>query len=269
MEDLIPSLLQHSGGDAEIVNWLIAYAIFYKNPPDVKLVLKALAGLRDGDVLLREDTTQLISEVVSRFGRSPELEMAQLPILSKIIRGYEADPQKWPANRRIQVADSYCLVNKHAKAEPIYREILKDSPDEIPALRGLSIALAYERKFKEGVIPSRKAWSLGDKLSLSGLVACYLGAKDFDGMKDLIPPLLERKKQDMESLNMVIMYSLGRHPVDRELFFKAIEGFSNEQLLRNDDVTHNTILGLKLFGEKKRAEELQNLKARQDKGEKA
>ena len=88
-------------------------------------------------------------------------------------------------------------------------------------------------------------------------------------LKILRSRLLERKKQDMESLNMVIMYSLGRHPVDRELFFKAIEGFSNEQLLRNDEVTHNTILGLKLFGEKKRAEELQKLKAKQDKGEKA
>jgi tetratricopeptide (TPR) repeat protein len=42
MEDLIPSLLQHSTGDSDIVNCLVAYAIFYKDPPDAKLVLKAL-----------------------------------------------------------------------------------------------------------------------------------------------------------------------------------------------------------------------------------
>ena len=269
MGDLIPSLLQHSQGDAEIVNWLVAYAIFYKDPPDVKLVLKALSALGDQDILQREDTAQLISEVVARFGRDPALEMAQLPVLAKIIRGYEADPQKWPANRRIYVADSYCLVNQHARAEPIYREILKDDPSHIPALRGLGISLAYQRKFKDGIVPLRKAWKQGDKLSLSALSACCLGARDFDEMKDLIPALMERRKDEMDSLNMIIMYSLGKHPMDRELFFNAIGGVSDEQLLRNEEVAHNTILGLKAFGEKKRAEELQKLKAKQVKGEKA
>src|ERR1044071_1119856 len=51
------------GRGAEIVNWLVAYAIFYKDPPDVKLVLKALSALGDQDILQREDTAQLISEV--------------------------------------------------------------------------------------------------------------------------------------------------------------------------------------------------------------
>src|SRR5207247_3946060 len=60
MTDLIPSLLQYSERDAELVNWLVAYAIFYKDPPDVKLVLKALASLRDEAVFLRDDTTLLI-----------------------------------------------------------------------------------------------------------------------------------------------------------------------------------------------------------------
>jgi tetratricopeptide (TPR) repeat protein len=268
MGHLIPDMLKNKEGDFEVVNCLVAYALA-KDPPDAKLVLQALNGLRDQDILQREDTTQLISEVVSRFGRSPGLELAQLPILAKIIRGYEADPQKWPSNHRVQVADSYCLVNRHAKAEPIYREILKDNPDYISALRGLGISLAYQRKFKEGIVPSRKAWNQGDKLSLSVLAACCLGARDYDGMKDLIPPLLERRKDDMESLNGVIAYAITKPSPDRELFFKAIDGFTDEQLLRNEEVTHNTILGLKRFGEKKRAEELEKLKAKQDKGEKA
>jgi hypothetical protein len=160
-------------------------------------------------------------------------------------------------------------VNQHARAEPIYREILKDDPSHIPALRGLGISLAYQRKFKDGIVPLRKAWKQGDKLSLSALSACCLGARDFDEMKDLIPALMERRKDEMDSLNMIIMYSLGKHPMDRELFFNAIGGVSDEQLLRNEEVAHNTILGLKAFGEKKRAEELQKLKAKQVKGEKA
>jgi len=269
MEDLIPSLLQHSQGDAEIVNWLIAYAIFYKDPPDAKLVLKALVGLRDQDILQRDDTTQLLSEVVARFGRDPALEMAQLPILSKLIRGYEADPQKWPANRRIYVADSYCLVGEHAKGEPLYREVLKENPDDVPALRGLGISLAYQRKFTEGIAPLRKAWSRKDKLSLSALTACHMGARDFEGMKDLIPFLLERRKEDMESLSAIIAYSISKAPVDRELFFKAIDGFTDDELLRNEEVTNNTVLGLKLFGEKRRAERLLKLHSEQVKGKKA
>jgi tetratricopeptide (TPR) repeat protein len=256
-------------GDAELVNWLVAYAIFYKDPPDVKLVLKALASLRDEDIFLRDDTTLLISEVLARFGRSPELEMAQAPIILKVIRGYEADPKKWPANRRTQAADCYCLAGKHLKAEPIYREVLKDSLDEVGALRGLGIALAYQHRFKEGIVPLRKAWDKGDKLSLSGLAACHLGAKDFDGMEDLVPRLLERKSDDQESLNFVIMYACAKRAPDRELFFKAIDGFTDDQLLRNEDVANNTILGLKLFGEKKRAEQLQKLKTEQERGKKA
>src|SRR5438034_694996 len=76
-------------------------------------------------------------------------------------------------------------------------------------------------------------------------------------------------KEDMECLNTAIMYSVGKHPPDRETFFKAIEGFTDEQLLRNEDVTHNTILALKLFGEKKRAQHLQKLKVDQERGKKA
>ena len=269
MDALIPDLQRHANGNPLIVNCLIAYAIFYKDPPDAKLVLKALAGLRDQDILQRDDTTQLLSEVVARFGRDPALEMAQLPILSKLIRGYEADPQKWPANRRIYVADSYCLVGQHAKGEPIYREILKENPDDVSALRGLGIALAYQRKFTEGIAPLRKAWSRKDKLSLSALTACHMGARDFDGMKDLIPFLLERRKEDMESLSAVIAYSISKEPTDRELFFKAIDGVTDDELLRNEEVTNNTVLGLKLFGEKRRAERLRRLQIEQTKGKKA
>jgi tetratricopeptide (TPR) repeat protein len=269
MEDLVSALVQHSQGDAEIVNCLIAYAIFYKDPPDAKLVLKALAGLRDQDILQRDDTTQLLSEVVARFGRDPALEMAQLPVLGKIIHGYEADPQKWPANRRTYVADSYCLAGQHTKGEPIYRELLKENPDDVSALRGLGIALAYQRKFTDGIAPLRKAWSHKDKLSLSALTACHMGARDFDGMKDLIPFLLERRKEDMESLSTVLAYSIAREPTDRELFFKAIDGFTDDELLRNQEVTNNTVLGLKLFGEKQRAERLRKLQIEQARGQKA
>jgi hypothetical protein len=88
-------------------------------------------------------------------------------------------------------------------------------------------------------------------------------------MKDLIPFLLERRKEDMESLSTVLAYSIAREPTDRELFFKAIDGFTDDELLRNQEVTNNTVLGLKLFGEKQRAERLRKLQIEQARGQKA
>ena len=232
-------------------------------------MVKAWAGLPDQSFLEREDTAQLVTAVMSKLGSAPELELAQLPVLVKVINGYESDPKEWPSSRRAYAADAYNLTAQHSKAEPIYREILKDDPDNLHGLRGLGIALAYQRRFSEGIVPLRKAWDQGDKLSLPTLATCYLGAQAFDRMSDLIPSLLKRKKEDTDSLNAIIMYSLAKHPTDRKLFFQAIEGFSDEQLLRNEEVTHNVVLGLKRFGEQKRAEKLERLKAEQDNGKRA
>ena len=73
----------------------------------------------------------------------------------------------------------------------------------------------------------------------------------------------------MESLSAVIAYSISKEPTDRELFFKAIDGVTDDELLRNEEVTNNTVLGLKLFGEKRRAERLRRLQIEQTKGKKA
>ena len=268
MQDLIPALEQNVKDNPVIVNCLILYAIHFKDPPDVKLVMKALAGLPDESFLENEDTAQVLREVMARFGSAPELELSQLPILVKVIKGYQSDPKKWPANRRIYVADAYNLTGQFAKGETLYREILKDIPDDMPALRGLGISLAYQHHFKEGEAILRKTWDRGDKHSLTALTACSLAARDFDGMADLIPALMEQRKNNMQLLNSVVMYALGRQPADQKLFFNAIEGLSDEQILWNEELTHNVILGLKRFGDQKRAEKLERLKADQDRGKK-
>jgi hypothetical protein len=162
-------------------------------------------------------------------------------------------------------------------ASPKFNPLITTETDGKKSLSSLSHAafhaepvhLAYQRKFEDGKVPLRKAWGLGDKLSLPGLSACYLGSQDFDGMKDLIPALMAKRKGDMESLNTVIGYAVFKPMPDRELFFQAIEGFGDDQLVRDKNVGNNTIIGLKLFGEKERAERLEQLKAKQDKGMKA
>jgi tetratricopeptide (TPR) repeat protein len=269
MEDLIPSLLQHAKGDAEIVNWIVAYAIFSKDFPDEGLVLKALDNLSDQEILLRDDTARLLSEVVARFTRTPGLENARSAILRKVIRGYEVDSKKWPANRRREVADAYGLEGEYDKAEPIYQAILQEIPNNVDALRGLGIVKFYQRKFKDAIMNLRKAWSLGDRMSLKTLAAAHVGMKDYAGMKDLVPGFLERRGEDPEILNSVLLYALKTDPPDKDLFFKAMKGVTDDEILRRDDTTELVVMGLKRFGQKARAERLLKLHNEQTKGKKA
>jgi hypothetical protein len=73
----------------------------------------------------------------------------------------------------------------------------------------------------------------------------------------------------MEMVNWIAIYALGQHPADRQLFFKAIEGFSDDEILRRDDTTTNVVLGVKVFGEQERAERLLKLKKEQAQPKKA
>jgi tetratricopeptide (TPR) repeat protein len=269
MEYLIPSLLEHKRGNVEIVNCLLAYVLDRsrkdKEPLNTRLLLEALEGLPDMDVMRRDDTALLMSEVDGRLKDHVELWNARVSILRKITRGYEADPLNWPKARRGGVADAYGILQQYGKAEPIYRLVLNDQPNDVDALWGLGTLLAYERRFREAVTTFRKAWALGKRESLLGLSAAYIGLGDFEGMRDLVPHLLERRKEDGDFLMVLLAYAVKVEPPDREVFFKAIDGVTDEQLVRREDTAGLAVTGLRLFGEKERAERLLKLRAEQAK----
>ena len=101
------------------------------------------------------------------------------------------------------------------------------------------------------------------------MAASYLALGDLEGMKDLLSALDEGKAQDPDLRNLLIMYALKPNPPNRELFFRAIQGISDEEIVRRDDMTSNVVTGLKLFGDKERAERLLKLKKEQAKPKKA
>ena len=273
MEGLTPDLLQHKTENPEIVNCMLAYVLDKsekrKEPLNTRLLLEALEGLPDQDVMRRDDTALLVSEADQRLSAQAELWKTRSAILAKAIRGYVVDPQSWPKARRCAVADAYGLLQQYEKAEPIYRQVLNEKADDVDALRGLGVVLAYERRFSEAIEVFRKAWWLGDRESLMGLVSAHIGVEDFSGMRDLVPSLLDRRGEDTAFVKLLIMYALKTEPKDRDLFFKAIDGLTDDQLVREDDTVNLAVTGLTLFGDKERAERLLKLKKEQAKPKKA
>jgi hypothetical protein len=87
-----------------------------------------------------------------------------------------------------------------------------------------------------------------------------------DGLRDLIPDILAHKTEDMQNLNTLLAYCINVQPHDKEVFHKAIEGFTDEQLLRRDDTAWAVITCFKIFGDQIHADRLSKLKAVQDKG---
>ncbi|HWW00249.1 MAG TPA: hypothetical protein VNZ64_11180 [Candidatus Acidoferrum sp.] len=268
MELLLPSLLKQKQGDADVVSCLVAYALA-KDPPREDLLLSAIEGIPDKEILVRDDLAQLLAKAVERLRAIAENEPASQAILRKVVRGYEADKQAWPKVRLCAVADAYCFLGERSEAEPIYRKVLENDPDNQYALTGLGAVDMYAHRFPDAIAHYRRAWSLGNEHALQGLGAAYLLANDLEGMKDILPALLARKAQDLQILNSLIAYALNKSPKDKEFFFKAIEGIPEDQILRRQDTTEAVAAGLRTFGEEERARRLLKQKEEQDKGRRA
>ena len=103
----------------------------------------------------------------------------------------------------------------------------------------------------------KKAWELGDVESLKAYAFVCLHLQNYDELGTLVPELLKHKMEDPEMIGPVMEYAAAQKPPDKELFLKAIEGVSDETVLRNADVTKSFIFGLRKFGEFERARILQ------------
>ena len=83
-----------------------------------------------------------------------------------------------------------------------------------------------------------------------------------DELEPLMPDLLRHKNEGLEIVSSIVVYSLAVNPPDKKLFFKAIEGLSDEIILQNSVVTHAVIVGLRKFGDSERAQILEEKKSR-------
>jgi tetratricopeptide (TPR) repeat protein len=265
MERLVPSLLRNKRHGLDIVDCLLAYAML-KDPPDENLISQSLDGIGGKEIATNEETAALIDKAANRLKAIDETNKTLLTICGKFTDGYEADPNGWPRDKLPGVGDAYFLLRDYTNADVIYRQVLKGWPENQDALFGVGTICMMKQEFPEAIGLLRKDWSLGEKRVLPNLAAAYMAAKDYSGMKDLIPNLLEIKSENIEMLNTLLLYALAKIPVDKDLFYKTLEGVSNDQILRRPDTTDIVLKGLKLFGDEDRVNQLLKMKAVQDKG---
>ena len=86
--------------------------------------------------------------------------------------------------------------------------------------------------------------------------------KNYAELGQLIPELLKHKNEDLEMIVPIIDYSGEINSPDKALFLKAIDGLSDEVILRKRNVTQMVILGLKKFGFEERSENLEEKAAK-------
>lgn len=265
MEPIVPALAQQKTTDNYIPFYLIEYASS-KDPPDEELISEALDAIPDQQILPDDNDARIIEKAIKRL-YTPELNNeTRKSILRKIIRGYEANTNAWPKRNLLAVAEAYNGLLRFSEAEVFYKRVLENYPQEGNALLGLGISELYQHRPIEAIDHLRKAWKHGLPDALPQLGAAYLMTGKLDGLKDLIPDILAHKTENMENLNTLLAYCINVQPHDEQLFHKAIEGFTDDQLLRRDDTASAVIMCFKMFGDQKEAARLSKLKSKQDKG---
>jgi tetratricopeptide (TPR) repeat protein len=265
MERLLAPLLQNKQHRLDIVDCLLAYALV-KDPPDENLIVVSLEGVGGRDIVTNAETARVFDEVANRLKAIDETNKTLQILCSKITDSYNADPNVWPNDKLTAVGDAYFLLRDYTNADAIYRQVLKYWPKNRNALFGVGTISLMNHKLPEAIATLRKDWSLDDKRVLENLAVAYMAANDYAGMEDLIPQMLDRKSENIELLNALLLYGLAKSPVDKDLFHKALAGVSNDQILRRPDTTDIVLKGLKLFGETDRINQLLKLKAIQEKG---
>jgi tetratricopeptide (TPR) repeat protein len=263
LQNLRPILIQNKSGNERIATCLIGLALS-KDPPDEDLILDALQEIPDKEIFLRDDTDQFLAEAAERL-KTPEVNNKTLQaILRKIIRGYLADTNAWPKIRLLAVGEAYRGLGDYSNAEILYRASLREYPDDTNSFFGLGMAL-FEQKPAEAVIFLREAWKRGRTDALAPLGAAYVKSENFEGIKYLVPDLLAHR-EDLDNITTLIAYSIKIKPSSQEIFYKAIYGLTDGQLVRHDNITRLAVQGLQYFGDEQRAQRLLKLKAEQDKG---
>jgi len=266
--ELVPDLLKHEKDNIDIADCLLAYALS-KDPMDDELFNRTLNGLPNVAMMNRDDTALLLVVAANRL-TTPELNNRTLQaILARIIQEYLRDTNAFPQAKIAAVGDAYRIQGRYKEAAEIYTRMLKDNPTNWIALRGLGIVDMYQGRPRDAIGKLRRAFLRGDEDSLRNFgTACVL-AGDFGAMKEFIPAFLEHKDDNPEILNSLIACCLKSIPPDKELFYKAIQGVTDDRILHRQDTTDAVVYGLKLFGDTERANSLLKMKAQQDKGAKA
>ena len=161
------------------------------------------------------------------------------------------------------MAEIYRYNKNDEQAAVVYRRLLQLEPTNNAAIQGLGDIYIAGRKYDEAAAEYQKAWKLGDDMALVKLAYLHFNfTKQYDKLRPLVPDLLgmrDRLNDDFRPgvVGMLVLYSL-QAPVEegKTVFFKAIEGLSNESLCEKKSLADPVLQGLERFGDHDRAEKL-------------
>jgi tetratricopeptide (TPR) repeat protein len=262
---LLPDLRVQMSNNLGIVNCLIDYSLDVR-PSRPDLLVEAVNSVPDDQIRVVEDSAHLMSQVIVKiWSVDPNNEAVHI-VAKKVIHAYFANTNAWPTDSLLGVGDAFFISRQYPTAEALYRGILNQQPDNAGALVTLGQIDIARSNLTDAKAILRKAWSLGAAKSLKFLTLAYLSDKDFDGMKDLAPVMLEQRLDDVEVFNSLLLYSLAQATPDRELFYKALDGMADDTILGRPDTTDTVLKGFKLFGDETRFQKLFQKKQQQDKG---
>lgn len=264
LELLLPTLIKHKENNENIVKCLLSYALL-KPAPRESLLLGAVDALPDKGIVVNEDIYLLVTTAIDRLRALDENNKTYQLICQKVMRGYLADTNAWPKSQLLSVANIFEMSGKCSQAESIYKQMLQNEPEDPVALSNLGIACLCQRKFPEAIPHLERAWKLGNTNALLNLAIAYYAVTNFEKLQELTSKLLEHKSENIEIVNLLISYALAKEPKHRALFYQAIEGLSDGQILRREDTAKGVILGLKAFGDEERIKRILELKSKLDK----
>jgi len=179
-------------------------------------------------------------------------------VRKKLIANYSTHTNRWAAGDLLPIAIAYAMEGQDPQSESAYTNYLKVKPDDARANRGLGLVYLSQKRFREAIESLGKAWRLGDKNALPPLAAAYLKTGHREQVRNLLQDMLKIKKEAKDDLrdNVVqamLAYALTGESFDSKAFAEAIDGVSDDEIMRNDGAPELVIKGLKLAGDEKRA----------------
>lgn len=105
---------------------------------------------------------------------------------------------------RAELAKLYLRMERDAKAEALYRELLSDT-DEVSFHANLGLACYKQRKYELACVSYQEAFNLDPKSPerAAALGRCCMAAKRFSEAADLLEKASERLARDTEILHMI------------------------------------------------------------------
>ena len=275
VHDLIPQMLENKTNDPAMTDDLVTYAR-QQNPPDKSLFYQAIEGLSNGQIIDKyEWKIQQYVGAFQEFGDTNRAKQLMLDLADRIkakedkvidaaqqftpekrqqfIHGYEQNPLRYRSVDLFAVAIAYFYETQYEKSREVYEKLDFISPSDIHVLKGLGNCYLFETNFEGAISQYRKAWNLGDSNSIWTLSVAYLGSTNVERMRDLIPFLMENKQKNLAT---VLAFTSSVKPFDKEVFTKAVEGVTDDELLKNAQIAKIAISGFEQIGQTNRADTL-------------